>query len=142
MGDREPEVVEKEELEFELVELGLGKAADLCISRIRIEHIAEELARHRHPRDHQPMHIIAIDHERPSLRLQAQLRHSVKVDEEREEDVIRRWTVFEDPEEVGFEGDGGHVPCVEGKGGGEGGEGCTRGSGECVPYRWVFRAVA
>jgi len=36
-----------------------------------------------------------------------QLGHSIEIYEERDENLVGGWTVFEDTEKVGFEGDGG-----------------------------------
>lgn len=43
----------------------------------------------------------------------AKLVHAIKVHQETEKDLIGRRTVFEDAEEVGLDGYGGHVSRVE-----------------------------
>jgi hypothetical protein len=83
-GHRETEIVEKEELELEMVELSQGKPADLQtpasvkpsnlsrrahfqtylrVSRVGVENVREKLARAGHARNDQPMDVEAVHHE-------------------------------------------------------------------------------
>lgn len=115
--------------------------AHLCISRIRIKDIAEKLARNRNTRNDQSMDVVRINHERPPDRILTQLGHPVKVDEQAQEDMVRRRAVLEDAQEIGLEGDGGDVPRVEGEGSCGGGYGVAGCGGEGVEERWGVGGV-
>lgn len=106
---------------------GRGLATHLRISRIGVEHVAEELARYCHSGDNKPMHVVTVDDKRPPCALQAQFRHAVEVDEQAQENVVRGRAVLEDPQEVRFEGYGGDITSMERKGRGRGAQGGPRG---------------
>ena len=110
----------------------MNEKTHLRISRIRIKHIAKKLARNRNARNNQPMYIIRVNHKRPAHRVLAQLRHAVKVHEQRKKDMVRGGAVLEDAQEVRLEGDGGDVARVEGERGCGRGDGVARGGGERV----------
>ena len=110
--------------------------AHLSISRVGVENIAEEFARHRNAGNDQAVHVVHVDGEHFPTRLLRQLHHPVEVDEEGEEDLVARRTVLLNASEVCFECDGGNIPRVEGKGGGCG-KGMARCGGQCTPYRRV-----
>jgi len=70
----------------------------LCISRIRVKHIAEELTSDGHASDDQPVDIVRVDHKASPDRIVAQFAHSVEINEECEKDLVRCWTILENPE--------------------------------------------
>lgn len=61
--DGKTEVVEKQELKFQMIQLHQGEASDLCVSGIRVEYIGEELARTSHASDDQSMNVETVNDE-------------------------------------------------------------------------------
>lgn len=78
----EPEVVEKQKLEFKLIELCLGETSDLRIPRISVKYIAEEFTGDCDASNDKSMHVIGVDDKRASCCLRGEARHAVKIDEE------------------------------------------------------------
>jgi len=76
---------------------------NLGVSRIGVEYIAEELACYGYACDNQPVDVVRVDHKWFAGYLGGQLGHSIKIDEEREEDLVGGRTVLVDAEEVCFE---------------------------------------
>jgi hypothetical protein len=133
--DRQSKVVQEEKLQFQLIKLSEGETSDLntigsataCvlltdgdyaylgISRVGVEYIGEELACHGDTSDDQSMDVIGVNHERPPRSFSHKLAHPIKVHQQRQEHLVRRWTVLQDPEEVCLERDRGDVPRMEGK---------------------------
>lgn len=68
----------------------------LGISRIRVEHITKKLARNGYARDDKTVDVVRVDHERFAGDLGGQLGHSIKIDEEGEENFVGGWAVFVD----------------------------------------------
>lgn len=83
------------------------------------------------------MYIVHVDSKDLPARLLRQLHHPVEVHEEREEDLVTRWTVLLDACEVRLERDCGHITGMKCEGGSRG-EGVARGGGQCPPYRRVW----
>jgi hypothetical protein len=81
------------------------------------------------------MHIEAIDGERSPRDAHAQPTHPIKVDQEREEDLVARRTVLEDSQEVDFDRDSRDVSGVEAEGGRRGLEGGDGGGKELLLVR-------
>ena len=113
------------------------RCTDLCVPRVGVKDVAEEFACDGDAGDDQTMDVVRVDNECFARGLAAEFGHAVKIDEEREKDLVRRRTVFKDPEEVGFEGDRGDVTGVERERGGWREDGCAGGGGERPPYGWV-----
>ena len=90
--------------------------AYLCIARVGVEYVAEELTCHRDASYDEAVYVIRIDNKSFACCFAAQLGHTVKVDEEGEEDFVRGRAVFDDAKEVGFERDGGDITGVESEG--------------------------
>ena len=78
---------------------------DLGVSRVGVEHVTEELACYGHASDNQSVDVVGVDHKRLARDLGGQFGHSIKIDEEREENFVGGGAVFVDAEEVCFEGD-------------------------------------
>ena len=51
------------------------------------------------------MDVTAVNNEFISGRLLRELGHAIEINEEGDEDLVGGWTILEDTEEVGFEGD-------------------------------------
>lgn len=78
----ESEVVEKQELEFELVELCLRETSDLRIPRISVEYIAEKFTGDCDASNDKSMDVIRVDNKRAPRSLGGEARHAVKIHEE------------------------------------------------------------
>ena len=76
---------------------------NLGVSRIGVEYVTEELACYGYACDNQSMDVVGVDHKWFSGDLGGQLGHSIKIYEEREEDLVGGRTIFVDAEEVCFE---------------------------------------
>ncbi len=63
------------------------------------------------------MYIVHVDSKDLPTRLLRQLHHPVKVDEEREEDLVARWAVLLDAREVRLERDCWHITGMKCEGG-------------------------
>lgn len=59
------------------------------------------------------MDVEAVDRERLARDLKAELAHPVKVDEQRQEDLVGRRAVLEDPLQIDLDVDAGDVSGVE-----------------------------
>lgn len=86
---------------------------DLGVSRVGVEHVTEELACYGYTSDNQSVDVIRVDHKRFACDLGGQFGHSIKVDEEGEENFVGSRTVFVDAEEVCFKRDCGDVASME-----------------------------
>lgn len=78
----EPEVVEKQKLEFELIELCLGETSDLRIPRISVKYIAEEFTCDCDASNNKSMDVIRVDDKCAPCSLGGKARHAVKIHEE------------------------------------------------------------
>ena len=85
----------------------------LCVSRIGVEDITEELARYGYASDNQSVDVVRVDHKWFARDLGGQFGHSIKIDEEREENFVGGGTVLVDTEEVCFERNCGNVASME-----------------------------
>ena len=100
------------------------KETNLGITRICIKHIAEEFTCDSDTGDDESVDIIRVDMEdsppriatATTARSQGESGHPIKIHQEREEYKIGGRTIFEDPQEVGLEGDGRDVPRMKGQG--------------------------
>lgn len=59
--DLEPEIVQQQELQLELVQFVERQTSDLGVSGIGVEDVREELARHRHTGDDEAMNVEAVN---------------------------------------------------------------------------------
>jgi len=94
------------------VVLFLG-GTNLGVSGVGVEDITEELARHGYACDNQSVDVEGVDHKRFARYLGGQFGHSIKIDEEREENFVGGRTVLVDAEEVCFECNCGNVASME-----------------------------
>ena len=85
----------------------------LGVSRVGVEHVTEELACYGYASDNQAVDVIRVDHKRFARDLGSQFGHSIKIDEEGEENFVGGGTVFVDAKEVCFERDCGDVASME-----------------------------
>ena len=76
---------------------------NLGVSRIGVEYVTEELACYGYACDNQPVDVVRVDHKWFAGYLGGQFGHSIKINEEREEDLVGGRTIFVDAEEVCFE---------------------------------------
>jgi hypothetical protein len=74
----------------------------LRISRVRVKHVAEKLAGNGNPCYNQAVDVVRVDDKGATDSISAELRHAVKVDQQREENVICRGAVFQNPKQVSF----------------------------------------
>lgn len=86
---------------------------NLGVSRIGVEDVTEELARYGYTCDNQSVDVVRVDHKRFARDLGGQLGHSIKIDEEREENLVGGRTVLVDAEEVCFKCNCGNVASME-----------------------------
>lgn len=93
------------------------KDAYLCVSGVGVKYVGKEFAGDSNAGNYETVDIVGIDDEGSARRLCGNSGHPVEIDEEGEEHLICGWTIFEDAEEVGFEGDRWDVAGVEGQGG-------------------------
>lgn len=81
------------------------------------------------------MDIIGVYDECPSDSVVAELGHPVKVDKQRQKDIVRGGAVLEDSEEICLQGNGGDVSGMESEGSGGSRYGVLGSGGESMPYR-------
>jgi len=105
-GDHESEVVEEEEMQLELIKFVLREATDLGVARICVKHVREKLGRDGYTCYNEAMDVTAVNDELVAGRLFRELGHAIEINEERDENLIGGWTILEDTEKIGFEGDG------------------------------------
>ena len=74
----------------------------LCISRVRVKHVTKKLAGNGNPCYNQTVDVVRIDDKGATDGIPTELRHAVKVDQQRQENVVRRGAVFQYPEQVSF----------------------------------------
>jgi hypothetical protein len=97
----------------------------LCIARVGVKDVAKKFAGYGDSGDDEPMDVIRVNDKGFSSGLAAELGHAIKVNEEGEKDLVRRWTVFQDSEQVSFKGDRWYVAGVKGQSGRWREDGCA-----------------
>lgn len=70
----------------------------LRISRIRVKHIAKELAGNGDASNDQPVDVVRVNHKASPDHIVAHFAHAVEIDEQCEKDFVRRRTILENPE--------------------------------------------
>jgi len=86
---------------------------NLGVSRIGVEYVTEEFACYGYACDNESVDVVRVDHKWFAGNLGGQFGHSIKIDEEREEDLVCGGTVLVDAEEVCFECNCGDVASME-----------------------------
>ena len=87
--------------------------SNLGVSRVGVKHITEEFAGDGYASNNQSVDVVGVDHKRFACDLGGQFGHSIKVDEEGEENFVGGWTILVDAEEVCFERNCGNVASME-----------------------------
>ena len=76
------------------------------------------------------MDVTAVNDEFDAGRLFREFGHAIEINEEGDEDLVGSWTVLEDTEEIGLEGDCGCRASMECEVRGRSGKRCARRKGE------------
>jgi hypothetical protein len=85
---------------------GYQRGPYLGVARICVKHVGEKLGSNSDACYDEAVNITAVYDEFIARRLFREFGHSIEIDEERDKHLIGGWTVFEDTEKVGLEGDG------------------------------------
>lgn len=85
----------------------MWEATHLGVARVCVKHVREKLGSDGHACYNEAMDVTAVYDEFVAGGFFCELGHAIEINEERDENLVGGWTVFEDTEEVGFEGDGG-----------------------------------
>jgi hypothetical protein len=83
------------------------KGSNLGVTRICVKHVREKLGCNGYACYNEAVDVTAVYDEFVASRFFRELGHAIEIYEERDEYLVGGWTVFEDAEKVGFEGDGG-----------------------------------
>ena len=69
----------------------------LCISRVRVKHVAEKFAGNGNPCYNQAMDVVRVDDKGATDGIPTELRHAIEVDQQRQENVVGCGAVFQYP---------------------------------------------